>query len=66
MTQFTCSYHGILIGEKITTYVDAKGTSKNTSFLCEQLFQSKDTYLTRGRLYERVKIISIQLNIGGF
>ena len=28
MTQFTCSYHGILIRGKITIYLDAKGTSK--------------------------------------
>ena len=27
MTQFTCSHHGILISEKITTYLDAKGKS---------------------------------------
>ena len=36
MTQFTCSHHGILIREKITTYLDAKGTSKKTCFSCEQ------------------------------
>ena len=35
MTQFTCSPHGILIREKITTYLDAKGKSKRTCFLCE-------------------------------
>ena len=28
MTQFACSHHGILIREKITTYLDAKGKSK--------------------------------------
>ena len=28
ITQFICSHHGILIGEKITTYLDTKGTSK--------------------------------------
>ena len=28
MTQFTCSHHGIRICEKITTYLDANGTSK--------------------------------------
>ena len=27
ITQFTCSYHGILIRKKISTYLDAKGTS---------------------------------------
>ena len=36
MTQFTCSNHGILILEKITTYLDAKGKSKRTCFLCEE------------------------------
>ena len=35
MTQFTCSHYGILIIEKITTYLDAKGESKRTCFLCE-------------------------------
>ena len=35
MTQFTCSHHGILSLEKITTYLDAKGKSKRTCFLCE-------------------------------
>ena len=35
MTQFTCSHHGILIHIKITTYLDAKGKSKRTCFLCE-------------------------------
>ena len=35
MTQFTCSHHGILINGKITTYLDAKGTSKRTCFLCK-------------------------------
>ena len=33
-TQFTCSHYGILIREKITTYLDAKEKSKNTCFLC--------------------------------
>ena len=28
ITQFTCSYHGILIREKITTYLDAIGESR--------------------------------------
>ena len=36
MTQFTCSHYGILIRENISTYLDAKGTSKKTCFLCEQ------------------------------
>ena len=66
MTQFTCSHHGILISEKITTYLDAKGASKNTFFLCEQLTQAKTTDFTRGRLYERVKLFSVQRKIGGF
>ena len=37
MAQFTCSHHGILIREKITTYLDAKGQSKRTCFLYEEL-----------------------------
>ena len=64
MNQFTCSHHGILIREKIATYFDAKGTSKNTCFLCEQLIQAKTPNFTRGRLYERVKLLSVQRNIG--
>ena len=66
MTQFTCSHHGILICEKITTYLDAKGTSKNTCFLCEKLIQANTPDFTRGRLYERVKLFSVQHNIGDF
>ena len=53
-TQCTCSHHSILIRENFTTYLDAKGTSKNTCFLCEQLIQSKTPYFTCGRQYERV------------
>ena len=66
MTQFTCSHHGILIREKITTYLDAKGTSKKTCFLCEQLIQANTPGFTRGRLYERVKLFSVQRKIGDF
>ena len=58
MTQFTCSRHGILIREKITTYLDTKGTSKKTCFLCEQLIQSKTPIFTWGRMYEWVKRFS--------
>ena len=64
MTQFTCSHHGILIHEKITTYLDAKGTYKNTCFLCEHLIQSKTPDFKRGILYERVKLFSVQHKIG--
>ena len=66
MTQFTCSHHGILILEKTTTYLDAKRTSKNACFLCEQLIQTKNPDFTSGRLYERVELFSIQRNIGDF
>ena len=66
MTQFTCSHHRILIRKKITTYSDAKGKSKNTCFLCEQLIQTKTPDFTRGRLYERVKLFSVQHKIGDF
>ena len=54
MTQYTSSDHGILMRKKITTYLDSKGTSKNTCFLCEQLIQAKTPDFTRGRLYETV------------
>ena len=63
-TQFTCSHHGILIRKKITTYFDARGKSKKTCFLCEKLIQTKTPNFTRGRLYERVKLFSIQRKIG--
>ena len=54
MTQFTFSNHGILISKKITTYFDAKITSKDICFLCEEWIQSKTTDFTPVRLYERV------------
>ena len=66
MTQFICSKNVILICEKIATYLDAKGTSKNTCFLCEKLIQSKTPYFTRGRLYSGVKLFSIQHKISDF
>ena len=66
ITQFTCSHHGILIREKTTTYLDAKGESKRNCFLCEKLIQAKTTDFTHGRLYERVKLFSIQRKIGDF
>ena len=34
--------------------------------LCEQLIQAKTPDFTRRRLYERVKLFSIQRNIGDF
>ena len=46
--------------------MDAKGTSKNTCFLCEKLIQAKTPDFTRVRLYERVKLFSIQRKIGDF
>ena len=66
MNQFTCSHHGILIREKITTYLDAKVTSKNTCFFCEKLIQSKTPGFIRGILYERVPLFSIHLKFGDF
>ena len=57
MTQFTCSNHGILILEKITTYLDTKGKYKRTCFLCEELIKIKTPDFTRGKLHERVKKI---------
>ena len=66
MTQFTCSHHGILIREKITTYLDSKGTSKNICLLCEKIIQARTPDSTRKRLYERVKPFSVQRKIGDF
>ena len=66
MTQFTCSHHGILIREKITTYLDTKGKSKRTCFLCEKFIQIKTPDFTRGNLHERVKVFSMQRKIGDF
>ena len=66
MTQFTCSHHGILISEKITTYLDAKRKSKRTCFLCAELIKTKTPDFTRGKIHERVKLFSMQRNIGDF
>ena len=60
MTQFTCSHHGILILEKITTYLDAKRKSKSTCFLCEEVIKIKTPDFTRGKLHERIKLFSMQ------
>ena len=46
--------------------MDAKGTSKNNCFLCEKLIQSRTPYFTSGRLYDRLKLFSIQSKIGNF
>ena len=66
MTQFTCSHHRILIREKITTYLDAKGKSKRTCFLCEELIKVKTPNFTRRELHERVKLFSMKRKIGDF
>ena len=66
INQFTCSHYGILICEKTTTYLDAKGTYKNTCFLCENFIQVKTPDFRRRILYERVKMIFIQRKIGDF
>ena len=66
MTQFTCSNNGILIREKITTYLYSKGKYKRTRFLCEELIKTKTPDFTRGKLHERVKLFSIQRKIGDF
>ena len=63
--QFNCSHHGIFICKKITTYLDAKGKSQRI-FSYEQLIQAKTPDFTRGKLCERVKLFSIQHNIGDF
>ena len=66
MIQLTFSYHGILIRENITTYLDAKVTYKKTCFLCEQLIQGNTPYFARRILYDRVKLPSIQRKICDF
>ena len=65
MTKFTCVYNVILIRKKITNCFDAKGRSKKTCFLCEQVIQA-NTPDSRGRLYERVKLFFIQRKFGDF
>ena len=65
ITKLTFSHHGILILEKITTYLDAKGKSKRTCFLFEELIKIKTPDFTRGKLHERVKLFSVQRKIGG-
>ena len=55
-----------LILKKITTYLDAKGKSKRTFFLCEELIKINNPDFTRGKLHERVKLFSMQRNIGNF
>ena len=66
MTQFTCSHHGILIRENITTCLDAKKVSKNNCFLCEQIIQAKTPEFKLRRLYVRVKLFSLQHRIDDF
>ena len=66
LTQFTCSHHGILIREKISTYLNAKGKSKRSCFLCEELIKTKTPDFTRGKLHERLKMFSMQRKVGGF
>ena len=43
-----------------------KGKSKWTFFFCEELIKIKTPDFTRGKLYERVKLFSIQRKIGDF
>ena len=66
MTQFTCSHHGIIILETITTYLDANGNSKRTCLLCEYFIKIKTPDFMRGKLHERVKLFSMQRKIGDF
>ena len=60
------AHHGILILEKITTSLDAKGKSERTCFLCEELFKIKTPDFTRGKLHERVKLFFMQQKIFEF
>ena len=46
--------------------MDAKGKSKRTCFLCEELIKTKTPDFTRGKLHERVKLFSMQRKIGDF
>ena len=46
--------------------MDAKGTSKKTCLLCEQIIQSNNPDFTRRRMYEKVKLFSVQRKIGDF
>ena len=46
--------------------MDSKVTSINTCFLWEQLIQAKTPDFICGRLYERIKLFSIQRKIGDF
>ena len=54
MTQFTCSYHGIL------------KKSKRDCFLCKELIKIKTPDFTRGKIHERLKLFSMQRKIGDF
>ena len=65
-TQYNCSHHGIIIREKIATYLDAKGKSKRTCFLCEKLIKTMTPDFTRGKLHEIVKLFFMQRKIGDF
>ena len=52
MTQFNCSHHGILICEKITTYLDA-GKSKKTCFLMWTINPNKESWFhTQNTVWE--------------
>ena len=46
--------------------MDAKGKYKRTCLLCEDCIKIKTPDFTRGKLYERVKLFSMQRNIGDF
>ena len=46
--------------------MDAKGKYKRTCFLCEELNKIKTPNFTRGKLYERAKLFSMQRKISDF
>ena len=46
--------------------MDAKGKSKRTCFLCEELIKTKTPDFTRGKLHARVKLFCMQRKIGDF
>ena len=66
MNQFICSHNGVLIREISTNYLNARGISKKTCFLCEELTKIKTPDFTRGKLHDRVKLFSMQQKIVNF
>ena len=64
MTQFTCSHHGILIREKSPLMWMQRENLKGLVSYVKKKTKTPD--FTRGNIYERVKLFSMQRNIGDF